>query len=347
MPISQHSYPSFSFVTETHHNFLPGRNMNVKSDFHFASPTPPSNLLRTIRLRDTIAQPPVQHGNNAALDDGHNDGANGVQRSPHRRLLKDFVQASNTVLSYPAALHGVFEHDRSGITGHWDLWRCGVNHQNISLRPTSTHLVDPDTSLTKGVSFMANNELDVNVPNVFKSYMVLTNDTVPKEYGHEGDYLDPLESFYWILVWTLMGTDPNQGTYRITAQMSQISGERGQAASLKYSLLRQGRLQLASGWSGVFKRLEAKMRGYLFERVDQRAVERDRQFRAGEKVARLVPPVKDPKIRAEAEQVYPIFIKLFDNAIEQLKLEMDTRSDGSQYRPLWIQNWVPSWPPRQ
>ncbi|KAF9045003.1 hypothetical protein BJ165DRAFT_1474758 [Panaeolus papilionaceus] len=166
---------------------------------------------------------------------------------------------------------------RDAIADHKTLWDAGVPCQNVDLSKIFYRKSDHTTSTFRGVLIdldlgtePIHNEVYPDVgTRAFQSIVVLENGSALR------DYLDDLESFFWVLFWITREqvgprTDPNllEDKLKVRNKMEAIAEY---SSSFKeVALLEMFRLKLQPGWDERILILMGSLADFLFTRVQSK-----------------------------------------------------------------------------
>ncbi|KAF9038711.1 hypothetical protein BJ165DRAFT_1499888 [Panaeolus papilionaceus] len=249
-------------------------------------------------------------------------------RYMYRLILEEHGDTIDTVTSRMSLLLAL----RDAIQAHRDLWAAGILHRDISTNNIlytndgqSGVLIDFDLAiniLRKTSNFRADFRTGTRA---FQSVSVL------KSYQPEGgadkhilhDYLDDLESFYWVLVWITKGQlgpekrklpssklDKNLEVYDL------FQAPAGPAADRKYMILSAAPIaKIQEGWGPAYEKLVRNLGSFLHPI-------------ASSKILGTVTPLDELIANAPAD--YEKYLRHFDVAIAELKEELDRPPENLQ-----------------
>ncbi|KAF9048894.1 hypothetical protein BJ165DRAFT_1067039 [Panaeolus papilionaceus] len=229
---------------------------------------------------------------------------------------------------------------RDAVQGHWNLWKKkGVLHRDISknnillgnsdaAKGFRGVLIDLDLAIyTKRDKSLFEKDSRTGT-HAFQSFIILSTQPHQARYAAPHDYLDDLESFFWVLIWLTMGYDvvDRQDYFSLTPTKQDVEDLKpfearpSIAADRKHKILSKKKPRLADGWGATMQNMVSEMRRFLAERVEDKETARDERILLKQPFKHHPQPLLDPEIQTAAEADYPLFIGFIDEAIEKLRL---------------------------
>ncbi|KAF9032785.1 hypothetical protein BJ165DRAFT_1598986 [Panaeolus papilionaceus] len=246
---------------------------------------------------------------------------------------------------------------RGAVQAHWDLWNKKILHRDVSVnnillgKPDAPEsflgfLVDLDlaieierTKSLKGTDARTASHFIFYPFNkgtyAFQSYIILSN--VRSHYRHFRflhDYMDDLESFFWVLIWIVIGYEihEDETETQVIRLKHDLRPETLRAmecnpvntADSKKAIITGEVPPVADGWGSVFATLSKDLAAFFWPRVSEKAKRRQEinEALAGNSLRAEDLPGPLIDLDAAAQEDYPTFLAIIDKAVESLKEEI-------------------------